>query len=141
MDFDVSRRLDVSSDTVWAVVADPTRLPEWLPTVVAARMLSDTPRGSLSVSVELEGSSHGHPYSLTSRWTAAEADHHLEWAGTDGAGYTGSLRVLGGTMGTSEVKLHLTVPNERVADLDAEAEESARGIEDAFDRLSSLLAS
>ena len=134
MDFDGFRSLDVSSDAVWAVVADPKRLPEWLPTVTTARV----PEGS-SVSVELGGESHGHTYSLTSLWRADDGDHRLEWAGAGGDGYRGSLRVLDRAVGSSGVEVHVTVPDERVASFpDAEAE-IRQGMEEALDRLSSLV--
>jgi carbon monoxide dehydrogenase subunit G len=53
-----SRRLEVSGEAVWAIVADPRRLPEWLPTVVAAHVTAEGE--DLDSRVKLEGESHGH---------------------------------------------------------------------------------
>jgi uncharacterized protein YndB with AHSA1/START domain len=137
MDFDGFRDIDASGDAVWAVVADPKRLPEWLPTVATAHV----PGATGGSSIELEGESHGHTYSLTSMWRADDAVHRLEWAGAGSDAYKGSLRVLDRAVGSSGVKVHITVPDERVASSpDAEAV-IRQGMEEALDRLSALVAS
>jgi hypothetical protein len=78
------------SEAVWAIVADPRRLPGWLPTVVAAHVTAED--DGRNASVELEGESHGHCYSLTSQWSKDEGVHELEW-GDGSRGYWGTLRV------------------------------------------------
>jgi len=56
-------------------------------------------------------------------------------------GYRGSLRVLDRAVGSSGVEVHVTVRDERVASFpDAEAE-IRQGMEEALDRLSSLVGS
>ncbi len=138
MDFDGSRRLDVSGDAVWSVVADPNRLPEWLPTVAAAHVPEGTDGSNQSV--ELEGESHGHAYSLSGLWNADGTARRLEWAGAGGDGYRGSLRVLDRVAGSSEVEVHVTVPDERVASFPDAGAEIRRGMEETLDRLSTLVA-
>ena len=58
-EIDGSREFDNTADVVWAVVADPARLADWVPTMRLAQ-----PAGAEEV--HLEGESHGHPYSLDS---------------------------------------------------------------------------
>ena len=138
MNFDGSRRLEVDGEAVWAIVADPRRLPDWLPTVVSAHLTAEGE--GQSASVELEGDSHGHPYCLTSPWSEDRRVRKLEWGGSSRADYRGSLRVQDAAAGSSEIYLYLSVPDERVASWpDAEAE-IRRGMEEAFDRLSTLVA-
>jgi len=131
-DVDGSRRFDVSSDRLWAVVTDPARLPDWVPTMRAAA-------SSGRSEVHLEGESHGHPYSLTGTLDADEQDRRLDWGAPADEGYHGSLRVLSQPPG-SEVQIHLAVPDNHLAgDPDAVAE-IRRGIEEALDRLAGLVA-
>ena len=137
MNVDGSRRLEVSGEAVWAVVADPRRLPEWLPTVVAAHVTAEGE--GQNAGVELEGESHGHSYSLTSLWSEDQRVHELEW-GSGSAGYRGSLRVRDAAGGSSEIHVNLSVPDERVASWPDGVAEIRRGMEEAFDRLSTLLA-
>ena len=131
-DVDGSRRFDVTSDELWAVVTDPARLPDWVPTMRAAE-----PSGRSEV--HLEGESHGHPYSLTGLLAADEVDRRLDWGSPGDEGYGGSLRVLSQPPG-SKVHIHLAVPDDHLAsDPDAVAE-IQRGIEEALDRLAGLVA-
>jgi hypothetical protein len=70
-------------------------------------------------------------------WSADQGVRELEWG--SGAGYRGLLRVQDASSGSSEIQVSLSVPDERVASWpDAEAE-VRRGMEEAFDRLSTLL--
>jgi hypothetical protein len=84
---DSSRMLHASSDAVWQVVADPTRLAEWVPTTRLAQR-ADTE------DVHLEGESHGHPYAVTSPFHAEPAQRRLDWSAQHVPGYAGSLQVL-----------------------------------------------
>jgi uncharacterized protein YndB with AHSA1/START domain len=128
-----SREFDVTADAVWVVVADPTRLAEWVPTMRLAQ-----PEGKEEVHVE--GESHGHPYSLDSLLRIDESDRRLEWGAEDDDGYRGSLRVEGRPPG-SEVHLHVTIPDDRLGPyLDSAVAEIRRGVEETFDRLSALTA-
>ncbi len=137
MDFDGFRDLKVSAGSVWAVVADPERLPEWLPTVASAHVPGAGGEGS----VELEGESHGHTYALTSMWRTDDGARRLEWAGARGDAYRGSLRVLDRAGGSSAVEVHVTVPDDRVASSPDAETVIRQGIEEALDRLSALVAS
>lgn len=63
---DGSRMFNASSDAVWQVVADPTRLADWVPTTRLARRAD-------AEDVHLEGESHGHPYAVRSPFHADPA--------------------------------------------------------------------
>jgi len=129
-----SHEFGVDADAVWAVVANPGRLADWVPTMRLAQ-----PAGTEEVHVE--GESHGHPYSLDSLLRIDQSDRRLEWGAEDDDGYRGSLQVTARPSG-AEVHLHVTVPDDRLAPSpDGAAAEIRRGMEDAFDRLAGLLES
>ena len=133
-EIDGSRAFDVTANAVWAVVADPARLAEWVPTMRLAQ-----PEGKEEVHVE--GESHGHPYSLDSLLRIDESDRRLEWGAEDDDGYRGSLQVAERPSG-SEVHLHVTIPDDRLGPSpDSAVAEIRRGVEETFDRLSALSAS
>jgi hypothetical protein len=131
--FDGSRAFEVTADALWAVVADPARLADWVPTMRLAQ-----PSGKEEVHVE--GESHGHPYSLDSMLRIDETERRLDW-GTEGDdSYRGSLRVTERPLG-SEVHLHVAIPDDRLGPSpDSAAAEIRRGIDDVFDRLAGLIA-
>ena len=60
---DGSRMFNASSDAVWQVVADPTRLGDWVPTTRLAQRAD-------AEDMHLEGESHGHPYAVRSPFHA-----------------------------------------------------------------------
>lgn len=131
-EIDGSREFEIAADAVWAVVADPARLAEWVPTMRLAQ-----PAGKEEVHVE--GESHGHPYSLDSLLRIDESDRRLEWGAEDDNGYRGSLQVAARPSG-SEVRLHVAIPDDRLgASPDSAAAEIRRGLEEAFDRLAGLI--
>ena len=132
-EIDGSRAFEISADALWAVVADPARLADWVPTMRLAQ-----PHGPEVVHVE--GESHGHRYSRDSLLRVDEGDGRLDW-GTEGDdGYRGSLRVAERPSG-SEVHLHLAVPDDRLGPSPDDAvTEIRRGMEEAFDRLAGLIA-
>jgi uncharacterized protein YndB with AHSA1/START domain len=133
-EIDGSRTFDVTADAVWAVVADPARLADWVPTMRLAE-----PSGSDEVHVE--GESHGHRYSLDSLLRIDEGDRRLHWGADGDDGYRGSLRVEARPPG-SEVRLHVAVPDDRLGPSpDRTAAEIRQGMEEAFDRLAGLIAS
>jgi hypothetical protein len=131
--FDGSRAFEVTADVLWAVVADPARLADWVPTMQLAQ-----PSGREEVHVE--GESHGHPYSLDSLLRINESERRLQW-GTEGDdGYRGSLHVTERPPG-SEVNLHVAIPDDRLGPSpDSAAAEIRRGIDEVFDRLAGLIA-
>jgi uncharacterized protein YndB with AHSA1/START domain len=131
-EIDGSREFEVTADAVWAVVADPARLADWVPTMQRAQ-----PAGHDEVHVE--GESHGHPYSLDSLLRVDELGHRLEWGAEDGSSYRGWLQVTTRPSG-SEVRLHVAVPDDRLGPSpDSAAAELRQGVEDTFDRLSALV--
>jgi uncharacterized protein YndB with AHSA1/START domain len=131
---DGSREFGQTADAVWAVVADPARLADWVPTMRLAQLAGQD-------EVHLEGESHGHPYSLDSLLRVSESDRRLEWGAEDGNGYRGSLRVAERPPG-SEVYLHVAIPDDRLGPSpDRAADELSRGVEETFDRLAGLLES
>ena len=132
-EIDGSRTFDTTADAVWAVVADPARLADWVPTMRLAQ-----PSGREEVHVE--GESHGHAYSLDSLLRIDEGDRHLHWGAEGDDGYRGTLWVTERPSG-SEVHLHVAVPDDRLGSSpDSAAAEIRRGIEEAFDRLARLTA-
>ena len=129
-----SRGFGITGDALWAVVADPARLAEWVPTMRRAE-----PAGKEEV--HLEGESHGHPYSLDSELHVDEGARSMHWGADDREGYRGWLRVVDRPSG-SEVQIHVAVPDDRLGPSpDAAAAEIRRGIEEAFDRLAGLIGS
>jgi hypothetical protein len=129
-----SRSFDITGNALWAVVADPARLAEWVPTMWRAE-----PSGAAEVHVE--GESHGHRYSLDSQLRIDEGDRSLHWGAEEDDGYRGWLRVEDRPSG-SEVHIHVTVPDGRLGPSPgAAAEEIQQGMEETFDRLGSLIVS
>src|SRR5215472_8466977 len=103
---DGSRAFNISGDALWAVVADPARLADWVPTMRMAQ-----PSGKEEVHVE--GESHGHRYSLDSPLRIDESDRRLYWGAEGDDGYRGSLEVAERPSG-SEVHLQVAIPDERL---------------------------
>jgi hypothetical protein len=133
-DVEGSRSFGITGDALWAVVADRTRLAEWVPTMRRAE-----PAGTEEV--HLEGESHGHPYSLDRELHVDDGDRSLHWGAEQDRGYRGWLRVLDRSPG-SEVRLHIAVPDDRLGlSPDAATTEIRRGMEEAFDRLAGLIGS
>jgi Polyketide cyclase / dehydrase and lipid transport len=131
-DVEGSRSYRVTGDAVWAVVADPARLAEWVPTMRQAE-----PSGHAEV--HLEGESHGHRYSLDSSLRIGADDRRLHWGAADGGGYRGWLQVADGSPG-SQVRIHVAVPDDRLGPSPENAAvELRRGMEEAFDRLAGLI--
>jgi uncharacterized protein YndB with AHSA1/START domain len=128
-----ARTIQATDDAIWRVVADPARLAEWVPTARVARPAD-------AEDVHLEGKSHGHPYSVTSPFHADEAHRRLEWSAPAVPGYEGSLEVLG-QGDASEVQLHLIIPDDRLPASDDVIAEVRRGMDEALERLASLVAS
>jgi hypothetical protein len=132
-EIDGSRAFGIAADAMWAVVADPARLADWVPTMRLAQ-----PSGKEEVHVE--GESHGHPYSLDSLLRIDVSDRRLHWGAEGDEGYRGSLRVTERPSG-SEVHLHVTVPDDRLGPSpESTAAEIRRGMEETFDRLAGLIA-
>jgi hypothetical protein len=131
-EIDGSRAFEITADALWAVVADPARLADWVPTMRLAQSAGHD-------EVHLEGESHGHPYSLDSLLRIDQDDRHLHWGAEGDDGYRGSLRVTERPPG-SEVHLHVAVPDDRLGQSPESATaEIRRGMEDAFDRLAGLI--
>ena len=129
-----TRSFAVAADVVWAVVADPARLAEWVPTMRRAE-----PAGQAEV--HLEGESHGHSYSLDSTLRADQGRRTLHWGSDADDGYRGWLQVLDEEPG-SQVRLHVTVPDGHLGPSpDAAAAELRRGMEEALGRLEGLVGS
>ena len=132
-EFDGARAFDINADALWALVAEPARLADWVPTMRLAQ-----PSGKEEVHVE--GESHGHRYSLDSLLRIDEGGRLLHWGAEGDDGYRGSLRIAERPSG-SEVHLHVAVPDDRLGSSpDSAAAEIRRGIEEAFDRLAGLVA-
>ena len=129
-----SRSFGMTGDALWAVVADPARLADWVPTMRLAE-----PAGEAEV--HLEGESHGHPYSLDSMLRVDQGERCLHWGAAADEGYRGWLQVVDRPPG-SEVRIHVAVPDDRLGpSAEAAAAEIRRGMEEAFDRLAGLIGS
>lgn len=132
-EIDGSRTFEITADTLWAVVADPARLADWVPTM---RLVQPSGREE----VHVEGESHGHRYSLDSLLQIDESDRCLHWGAEGDDGYRGSLRVAERPSG-SEVHLHVAIPDDRLGSSpDSAVAEIQLGMEEAFDRLAGLTA-
>jgi hypothetical protein len=137
-EIDGARTFDITADALWAVVADPARLADWVPTMRRAQPSGEGGPGREEVHVE--GESHGHSYSLDSALRIDEGDRRLDWGAEGDYGYRGSLRVAERPSG-SEVHLRVAVPDDRLGPSpDHAAAEIRRGMEEAFDRLAGLIA-
>jgi len=144
-EIDGSRAFKITADALWAVVADPARLADWVPTMRRAQPSGEGGRAGTggragSEKVHVEGESHGHPYSLDSPLRIDESDRRLDWGTEGNYGYRGSVRVAERPPG-SEIHLHVTIPDDRLGpSADSAAAEIRRGMEEAFDRLAGLIA-
>ena len=131
VDVDGSRSFDVTADALWAVVADPARLSDWVPTMRVAE-----PAGQAEV--HLEGESHGHRYSLNSALRIDADGRQLHWGADGDHGYHGWLRVVDQPPG-SKVHVHVAIPDERVGHSGSAAEEIRGGMDEALNRLGALI--
>ena len=144
-EIDGSRAFDVTADAVWAVVADPARLADWVPTMRLAQPAGQGGRVGEGAKegreeVHVEGESHGHPYSLDSLLRIDEGDRRLHWGAEGDDGYRGSLGIAERPSG-SEVYLHVAIPDDRLGPSpDSAVAEIRRGMEETFDRLAGLIA-
>jgi uncharacterized protein YndB with AHSA1/START domain len=125
-DFELSREIDAAPGAVWALVSDPERLVDWVPTATASR-----PAGHDAV--QLRGESHGHDYDLRGGFAADDDARRLVWDSPRQSGYHGSLTVAGHDAG-SRVTVQVTIP-----DIPAAAhEEITRGLRETLDRIGRL---
>jgi uncharacterized protein YndB with AHSA1/START domain len=69
IDVDVSRRMSASADSVWAVLADLGRLPEWLAFASTVQDVSGPAAPGTTYTVKPHRS-----YEPTTHWTVAEAE-------------------------------------------------------------------
>jgi uncharacterized protein YndB with AHSA1/START domain len=132
VDVDGSRSFDVAPDELWALVADPARFSDWVPTMRVAEP-------SAGAEVHLEGESHGHRYSLNSPVRVDEGDRRLHWGTSEDQGYRGWLRVVDQPPG-SELHIHVAIPDERIGHSGGAAEEIRQGMDEALNRLAALIA-
>ena len=118
-----SRSFDVTSSALWAVVADPARLADWVPTMLRAE-----PAGTDEV--HLEGESHGHRYSVDSQLRIDEDHRSLHWGAEGDKGYCGWLQLADLPSG-SEVRIHISVPGDGLtSSAEAAVAEIQQGLEE-----------
>src|SRR5260370_34289447 len=101
-----SRSFGITGDALWAVVADPARLADWVPTMRLA-----APAGASEV--HLEGESHGHAYSLGSMLRGDQGSPRLHWGADSGDGYRGRPPGTHQPPG-SPGRVHVAVPGGRL---------------------------
>lgn len=107
-EIEAERRIDAGADEVFALVADPSRLPEWLPTVSSAQR-------SGPGTVDVEGTAHGRSYDDSGFWRAQPDQLRVEWGepsrGGEPSQYAGWLQVAHSDRGDGEacsVTVHLS---------------------------------
>lgn len=102
---EVSRVVQSTPGTVFGVVSDVSRLPEWLPTVERARTLPDG-------EVELTGSS----YESEGFWRSEQDQMRVEWSTPSRDGepgrYAGWLQLADSAGGGTSVTVHLSFLDE-----------------------------
>lgn len=105
-DFERSTTVGVGADAAFAFLAEPERLPSWVPvmTLVEATAVE----GELHVEAEVEGRQE----TGQARFVPDRSRRSLEW-GRDGRDYSGSLVVEPGTASTCRVVLRLHLPDDR----------------------------
>jgi hypothetical protein len=140
-----AREFGMTGDRLWAVVADRARLADWVPTLRRAEPAgqeaepADQEAGPAGrEEVHLEGESHGHPYSLDSELRVDEGRRSLHWGAEAHDSYRGWLQVADLPSG-SEVRIHVSVPDDRLGSSAEAVAELHRGLEETFDRLARLI--
>jgi len=102
---EVSRTVQAIPDRVFEVVADVSRLPEWLPSVESARTLPDG-------EVHVEGDAGGGDYCSEGFWRPSAEQRRVEWStpsrGGEPGAYAGWLQVEDSGAGHTEVVVHLS---------------------------------
>ena len=133
-EFESERDMPADADTVFAVVADLERLPEWMPPPVGVRPTGEAdgvhadvePRG-----VHAEGMVRVRPEQL-----------RVEWGGEANPDYVGWLQVMHADPHRSSVTLHLSfLGHQPETHAGPEAAQVQRWIEDALTRLEGLATS
>jgi uncharacterized protein YndB with AHSA1/START domain len=125
-DFEESRDMTGAPESVWALVSDPRRLADWVPTAASSR-----PAGEGGV--WLTGESHGHDYDTRGGFTADAGARRLSWDSPHLSGYQGELTVSGHGAG-SRVTIRVAIP-----DLPSgESAELTRGLKETLDKIDKL---
>ena len=125
-DFEKSREMAASPEVTWAVVSDPGRRADWVPTARSSRPAGDR-------TVHLRGQSHGHDYDTNSGFVTDNGARRLSWNSPRLPGYEGVLTVTEHGAG-SRVTVRVTLPDVPPGS-DAELE---RGLGEALDRIDRL---
>ncbi len=112
---EASRAIQAPRDTVFALAADPARLPEWLPTV---QQVTPSLQGDGTEVVDVEGESPGGDYEQRGYWRPEAVQLRVEWGspsrGGEGSPYSGWLQVADTAAGGCEVTAHLSFLDESV---------------------------
>lgn len=125
-EFEKSREIAASPDVTWALVSDPGRLAEWVPTTRSSSSAGDN-------AVRLQGESHGHDYDTDGGFVTDDSARRLSWDSPRIPGYEGLLTVAGHGSGAL-VTVRVTLP-----DVPEDARgELERGIGEALDRIARL---
>lgn len=127
-DFEKSQKISASPDLTWAVVSDPRRLADWVPTAASSRPAGDD-------TVHLTGESHGHDYDTESGFVADDSTRRLSWNSPRLPGYEGTLTVTPDGAG-SHVTVRMAIPGVPAG----AGPELERGLGEALDRIDRLTA-
>ena len=126
---EASRTVQAPRDSVFALVADPARLPEWLPTVQQA---TASLTGDGTEVVDVEGDAGGGHYEDRGYWRPEAVQLRVEWGKPPA--YSGWLQVAESTGGGCEVTAHLSFTDESVRPDDVES-----GLAQALEALADLV--
>jgi hypothetical protein len=127
-DFEKSQEMAASADVTWAVVSDPRRLVDWVPTASSSSPAGDNV-------VHLKGESHGHDYDTDSGFVADDSARRLSWNSPRLPGYEGVLTVTAHGAG-SRVTVRVTLPGVPPG----AGPELERGLGEALERIDRLTA-
>lgn len=116
---EVSRVVQAPPAQVFDVVADPARLPEWLPTVESVEQ-----HGDGGIALHGEAGPHQDDYGSGGFWRPSPEQLRVEWSTPSTAGapssYAGWLQVADSGQDGSEVTVHLSFTDPGTAPPDVE---------------------
>jgi uncharacterized protein YndB with AHSA1/START domain len=132
-EFESERGMPADADTVFAVVADLDRLPEWMPPTIGVRPTAD---GEVHADVEPRDVHAGGLVRVRPEQL------RVEWGSEAGPDYAGWLQVMHADEGRSSVALHLSfLGHQPETHAGPEAAQVQRWIDEALGRLELLVSS
>jgi uncharacterized protein YndB with AHSA1/START domain len=131
-EFEAERAMPADAETVFGVVADLERLPEWLPAPVHVRPTDD---GEVHADVEPRG------VAADGLVRVRPEQLRVEWGSADSPDYAGWLQVMHADPGHSSVTLHLSFLGHQPETHGGDApDEVRRWLDESLARLEGLVA-